>query len=275
MKKLVYLYREFTSFEGSLFKYSLAFSLLLALAPSVLIVALLFKYAYLSEDILLNFILHFIPDNNTEMIDQIFSFFTDKDYNITSFIITMCVSFYLASKSIFSFLLISASHEHVEVPKWSIRIKSVIIFVLMAFLFIACAYIATNFFDFLPFIFSGIMLLVFYFMYRTLSFRKRDWSFGLAGAMFSTIGVLLLATLFVMIVTKFTSYQDVYGPLASFVTLLLAIYLISCIIYFGFCLNLVIEDEYGYEQHLPLKHGRFYDLAIHISHKISKLIERK
>ena len=85
MKKLVYLYREFTSFEGSLFKYSLAFSLLLALAPSVLIVALLFKYAYLSEDILLNFILHFIPDNNTEMIDQIFSFFTDKDYNITSF----------------------------------------------------------------------------------------------------------------------------------------------------------------------------------------------
>ena len=103
MKKLVYLYREFTSFEGSLFKYSLAFSLLLALAPSVLIVALLFKYAYLSEDILLNFILHFIPDNNTEMIDQIFSFFTDKDYNITSFIITMCVSFYLASKSIFPF----------------------------------------------------------------------------------------------------------------------------------------------------------------------------
>ena len=78
-----------------------------------------------------------------------------------------------------------------------------------------------------------------------------------------------------MIVTKFTSYQDVYGPLASLVTLLLAIYLISCIIYFGFCLNLVIEDEYGYEQHLPLKHGRFYDLAIHISHKISKLIERK
>ena len=163
MKKLVYLYREFTSFEGSLFKYSLAFSLLLALAPSVLIVALLFKYAYLSEDILLNFILHFIPDNNTEMIDQIFSFFTDKDYNITSFIITMCVSFYLASKSIFSFLLISASHEHVEVPKWSIRIKSVIIFVLMAFLFIACAYIATNFLIFTVYFFwyyaAGLFIL--------------------------------------------------------------------------------------------------------------------
>ena len=157
----------------------------------------------------------------------------------------------------FSFLLISASHEHVEVPKWSIRIKSVIIFVLMAFLFIACAYIATNFLIFTVY-FSGIMLLVFYFMYRTLSFRKRDWSFGLAGAMFSTIGVLLLATLFVMIVTKFTSYQDVYGPLASLVTLLLAIYLISCIIYFGFCLNLVIEDEYGYEQHLPLKHWKIF-----------------
>ena len=57
-----------------------------------------------------------------------------------------------------------------------------------------------------------------------------------------------------MIVTKFTSYQDVYGPLASLVTLLLSIYLI--IVYYlllAFVLNLVIEDEYGYEQHLPFK----------------------
>lgn len=55
MYKIKCLYREFTSFEGSLFKYSLSFSLLLALAPSLLIFALMFKFAYLDDTIILNF----------------------------------------------------------------------------------------------------------------------------------------------------------------------------------------------------------------------------
>ena len=50
MYKIKCLYREFTSFEGSLFKYSLSFSLLLALAPSLLIFALMFKFAYLYHE---------------------------------------------------------------------------------------------------------------------------------------------------------------------------------------------------------------------------------
>lgn len=165
----------------------------------------------------------------------------------------MCVSFYLASRSIFSFLLISASHEEVDVPKWSIRIKSVVLFVNLAIIIVAAIFIATNFLEFLPLISSLIMLMFFYMMYRALSFRRHDWSFGLLGAMFSTICIMGLATLFVTIVKYFTSYQDVYGPLASLVTLLLAIYLISCIIYFGFCLNLVMEETYGREAELPMK----------------------
>ena len=74
MYKIKCLYREFTSFEGSLFKYSLSFSLLLALAPSLLIFALMFKFAYLDDTIILNFIMNFIPDGNLETINQLFSF---------------------------------------------------------------------------------------------------------------------------------------------------------------------------------------------------------
>lgn len=268
------LYEEFTSFEGSLFKYSLSFSLLLALAPSLLIFALLFKYAYLDNSIILDFLVNFMPDGSKEMLNQLLQYFTNKNYSMISFFITMCASFYLASRSIFSFLLISASHEHVEVPKWAIRIKSIFLFVNLVVIVVTAIFIATNFLELLPLISIFIMLMFFYMMYRALSFRKRDWSFGLLGAIFSTFSIMLLATLFVTVVKHFTSYQDVYGPLASLVTLLLAIYLISCIIYFGFCLNLVVEDTYGKEDLLLMKHSRLFHYANSIQDRIrSKMIK--
>ena len=40
MEKLFRIYEEFTSFEGSLFKYALSFSILLAIAPSILLFAM-------------------------------------------------------------------------------------------------------------------------------------------------------------------------------------------------------------------------------------------
>ena len=275
MQKLKSLFTEFTSFEGSLFKYSLSFSLLLALAPSLLIFALLFKFAYLDNTMIINFLMNFLPDGNTEMVYSLFQFFTDKNYSMVSFVVTMSASFYLASRSIFSFLLISASHEEVHVPKWSIRIKSILLFVNLVFIVIFAIYISTNFLEFLPIISSLIMLIFFYMMYRALSFRKRDWSFGLLGAMFSTIFTMSLMALFVTIVKHFTSYQDVYGPLASLVTLLLAIYLISCIIYFGFCLNIVFEDYYGRESRLPMKYAGLFKYASDLSSKIGNKVRRK
>lgn len=275
MQKLKSLYQEFTSFEGSLFKYSLSFSLLLALAPSLLIFALLFKYAYLDNTMIIDVLMNFVPDGDGEIVNQLFAFFTSKDYSMVSFIVTMAASFYLASRSIFSFLLISASHERVHVPKWAIRIKSVYLFIAFVLVVLCFIFISTYFVEFLPIVSSCVMLIFFYMMYRSLSFRKRDWSFGLLGALFSTISVMCLMSLFVTIVKHFTSYQDVYGPLASLVTLLLAIYIISCIIYFGFCLNLVCEDSYGREERLPMKNARLFTNASQINSKIEKKVIRK
>lgn len=258
MDKLKNIYQEFTSFEGSLFRYSLSFSLMLALAPSLLLFAMLFRYAYLPIEIILNFVVNFLPDTSVTTLDKIFVFFSDKDYSIVSFIVTVSVSFYLASRSIFSFLLISASHEEVDVPKWSIRVKSIMLFILSTAFLIVGVFLATRFSKFLPVISASFMLLFFTGLYRTLSFRKRNWGFGMIGGMFSTICIMALAALFVNIVQTFTSYNDIYGPLAALVTLLLAIYLISCIVYLGFCLNIVFEDEYQNESKLPLKNERFF-----------------
>ena len=66
MQRFMDLYKEFTSFEGSLFKYSLSFSFLLALAPSLIIIVMLFKYNLLPIDIIINFIMSFQPYASSE-----------------------------------------------------------------------------------------------------------------------------------------------------------------------------------------------------------------
>ena len=277
MRRIVSLYHEFTSFEGSLFKYSLSFSFLLALAPSLVIIVMLFKVGLLPIDIIKDFIMSFLPYESSEnMIMDVIQFFLDQSYNLVSFIVTMCASFYLASRIIFSFLLISASHEEIDVPKWSIRVRSVLLFMMLMVLLVVSIGIGTILNDYLPIVSSIIMLVLFTMAYRALSFRKRDWTFGILGAISSTILILCLASLFITVINHFTSYQDVYGPLASLVASLLAIYLISCIIYFGFCLNIVFDDEYHNERNLPMKNIRYYDLCFTITYLVSsKILKRK
>ena len=277
MRRIVSLYHEFTSFEGSLFKYSLSFSFLLALAPSLVIIVMLFKVGLLPIDIIKDFIMSFLPYESSEnMIMDVIQFFLDQSYNLVSFIVTMCASFYLASRIIFSFLLISASHEEIDVPKWSIRVRSVLLFMMLMVLLVVSIGIGTILNDYLPIVSSIIMLVLFTMAYRALSFRKRDWTFGILGAISYTILILCLASLFITVINHFTSYQDVYGPLASLVASLLAIYLISCIIYFGFCLNIVFVDEYHNERNLPMKNIRYYDLCFTITYLVSsKILKRK
>lgn len=277
MRRLISLYHEFTSFEGSLFKYSLSFSFLLALAPSLIIIVMLFKYGLLPIEMIQDFIMSFLPYESSETtVTTVIQFFLDRQYNLVNFVITLCASFYLASRIVFSFLLISASHEEVDVPKWAIRVKSIFLFIMLLALLCVSVAIGTYLKEYLPLVSSILMLVLFTMMYRSLSFRKRNWSFGILGAIFTTLMILCLASLFITMINHFTSYQDVYGPLASLVALLLAIYLISCIIYFGYCLNLVFEDEYKQESILPLKSARFFALSIKISDAIrKKVIDKK
>ena len=276
MRRLISLYQEFTFCEGSLFKYSLSFSFLLALAPSLVIIVMLFKYGLLPIEMIQDFIMSFLPYESSETtVSTVIQFFLDRQYNLVSFVITLCASFYLASRIVFSFLLISASHEEVEVPKWAIRIKSIVLFVLLLALLCVSVAIGTFLKEYLPLVSSILMLVLFTMMFKALSFRKRNWSFGILGAIFTTLMILCLASLLNTIINHFTSYQDVYGPLASLVTLLLAIYLISCIIYFGFCLNLVFEDEYKRESELPLKNPKFFAFAVKISDAARKKVMDK
>ncbi|MEG0824009.1 MAG: YhjD/YihY/BrkB family envelope integrity protein [Erysipelotrichaceae bacterium] len=268
MRTIRRLFEEFTSFEGSLFKYSMAFSLLLALAPALTVFVMLFSYAYLDVNIITNFFSGFLP---SDLIVPFVEYIIAREYtSILSIVVSLVVSFWLASRCIYSFLLINATHEEIPFPKWSIRIKSIILFILLVGGIIGAIIIASLLDGIFPIISSVFMVIIFTLLYRMLSFRKKPLSYGLIGGLFSTCGMLILGYVFIQLVTHYTRYTSIYGPLASLVILMLAMYVISSIIYFGFCLNIVNEEETAYTKS-DYKHYYFYDFAL----KVTNFLRRK
>lgn len=265
MDKLKGMIGEFISPDSNLFVYSLSFGLLLSLAPSLIIFATMFRWGtFLDINVLLEMLrgLHLSADLQVQ-IETIFAEFMNKEYGLWPAITTLCLSFWLASRSINSFLLISANHEEVDVVKFSIRIQSIVmymIFVAMliaAILFAGFVYHAVDT-SLLPLLAAVIMVPIFSMMYRALSFRKRNLTFGLIGGLFTTAALIVLSYLSFILIQQMIRYDQIYGSLASLVALLLVIYIISCIIYLGFLLNLVFEDSYGQEAELPMKHAWYY-----------------
>ncbi|MEG1629512.1 MAG: hypothetical protein RR345_00230, partial [Erysipelotrichaceae bacterium] len=54
----------------------------------------------------------------------------------------------------------------------------------------------------------------------------------------------------------------------SLVVLLLSIYVISSIIYFGYCLNIVYEEAYKKEENLEIKHLGYFRFCHSVQKKL-------
>lgn len=275
MDKIKDVILEFLSPEANLFVYSLSFGLLLSLAPSLIIFAMMFKWGtFLDIDVVIDLFhsLHLSNDIQV-LIEEIFLEFMNKEYGFVPAITTLCLSFWLASRSVNSFLLISASHEKVDVAKFAIRIQSIVMFMIFAVMLIGGVLFATFVYHFvdvslLPLIAALIMVPLFTLMYRSLSFRKRSLSFGLIGGLFATTAVILLFYLSFILIQQMITYNRIYGSLASLVALLLVIYIVASIVYLGFLLNLVCEESYGKEEGLALKHAGYYRFCDRLYEKL-------
>ena len=255
MKFLKDVYKEFSSFEASLFRYSLSFSLLLALAPSLMILIMLFNFEWFPVDIILNFLYQFTP---VELISPFVEFLLRKEYHsLVYFLSTLFVSFWLASRSMYSFCLISANYENVELPKILIRIKSIFMFIILLISCVFAVAIATLISNYIPLSFAISLFLIFTLFYRMLSFKNRDIFYGMVGGLFSTTALFIFSYFFLNIIDYFTDYQSVYGTLSSFIILMLSLYIISCIIYLGFCINNIVENQDNLE-HRKFKHENLY-----------------
>lgn len=74
----------------------------------------------------------------------------------------------------------------------------------------------------------------------------------------------MVAIGYIFYVENYTRYNFLYGPLASIMVLLISIYLISSIIYFGYCLNYEYRNS---TKKCVYKHKWYYNWC-------SKLIEK-
>lgn len=270
IKKFTEAFFEFFSQEGSLFRYSLSFCFLLALFPSLIVVIVLFQNEILDIQKVLTFVYQYLPK---ELIEPFVEYVMAKNYsNILSVIITLSVSGYLASNSIYSFMLISANHEKFETYGILIRIKAILLFIIIIVGVLVIG-VTTHLLQ-LNILITILVVFIFglYVFYRTLSFERRPWQFGVPGAVFSTVAMILVGLLFFYIIKTFTSYHTIYGPLASVVVLLLSIYVFSSIIYFGYCLNDVFTFSYPIKK---IKMARFYEYGEYYIDKITEKFSKR
>lgn len=244
----------FDSFQGRLFRYALAFSLLLTIAPILIAVILVFKYVVIINEgayqFLVEILIRFLPEDIIVPFVQWFAS-EGEPIGLWATISTLVLSFYLASRSIYSFLLISAQVEGVRFSGVFIRLRAILLTVYFA-LYLGAAYLVLMLFQQFWLITASVLAIVLFMaIFHALSFYHRPLLYGLAGSLFSVSAFVLLGTLLTWMLETFTSYPTVYGPLASFMTLLLSIYIIACIIYLGFCINVVIENTENVQGCVP------------------------
>lgn len=237
LKRLGNLWQSFNSLEGNLFRSGFAFSLLLALAPALTFIVMLFSYGSLDLSPIISALHGFIPE---ELIDPLITYLTNQNYSATiSALIAMGTAIWLASGGVYSFVQISAKREDVKLHSVVVKVKSIWLFLLLMVMILLLLFLLslTNWDIFA----LGPLLLfvIFFILYRSLTFEKKEWSYGVYGALISTVATLIFALLFVSILQQFllASYSVSYGPFASIVLLLLSFYVLSSIIYFGYCVN--------------------------------------
>lgn len=260
MKRIKCVILKFISPQGNLFRYSSSFCMLLGLLPSLVILLKLFQNEILNNPNIVNILYWYLPE---VLISPFVEYILTKQYNTyLSLIVSMIISVYLASNGCYSFILIAMDDEKFKTYKILIRIKAVFLFVALIIGLLLIVFV--NYFFNNYFILGIGFFILFYFFYRFLSFKKHDFKYGIIGAFFACSGLILVAIGYIFYVENYTRYNFLYGPLASIMVLLISIYLISSIIYFGYCLNYEYSNS---TKKCVYKHKWYYNWC-------SKLIEK-
>lgn len=233
MQRLRNVIKKFISPQGNLFRYSSSFCFLLALLPGLIIILKTFQNEILNNPGLISFLYGYVPE---KLLAPFIQYILSREYNTyLSMIISLSLSIYLASNVCYSFMLISMNDEGFSTYGILIRVKAIFMFILLVIGLIILA-LLNYFINGIIVIIVGL-LVFFYLFYRFLSFEKKPKRYGIIGSVFASCGIMIIGITFIYYVEHYTRYDILYGPLASLVILLISIYLVSSVIYFGYCLN--------------------------------------
>lgn len=245
--KIKLLKEKYLSNEGALFRYSLSYCLLLALLPTMM----MFFMFYSDFSYVVSFLYQFIPQ---EFIDGYIEYLSyHQNENLLSLIFSFLLAGFVASKVFYSFMLLVMKDENYHLSLLIVRMKSFFTFLLfvicLGIVFILFQIVRLNSLTFF------LLFIVFYLFYRFLSFEKKTISYGILGAVTVSLGIMIMGYLFLWYIETFTSYEKLYGSFAVLFVLYFSMYLLACIIYLGYCMNIVFEKE---KSVIEYKHDRIY-----------------
>lgn len=245
--KIKLLKNKYFSNEGALFRYSLSYCLLLGLLPTMM----MFFIFYYDLSYVVSFLYQFIPQ---EFIDGYVEYLShNQNENMLSLFISFLLAGFVASKIFYSFMLLAMKDENYQLSLIIVRIKSFIAFLF----FIICLIIIFILFHLfhLSSLTFFLLFVVFYLFYRLLSFEKKSISYGVLGASIVSLAIIVMSYLFLWYIETFTSYQKLYGSFSVLFVLYFSMYILSSIIYLGYCLNVVFERK---DRCIVYKHEQIY-----------------
>lgn len=241
IKKIKTVMEMMSSNEGTLFTYALAYSIIVGIAPFIIIsVVFVGTYVYDVSQII-QLLQRYVP---ADLILPFVDYIQTSDLSNLWLIISLLgVSIWVASKSIYSFLLLSSEQDGVNINHFFLRILACIYFIMIVLGIMAFGILI----GYVPFInkFTTPIVITFFFVffYRLLSFKYTRFRDVIWGSVTTAIVLILLGRLFFVYINQYSNYQTIYGPLASMMILLISGWIIAWVIFFGYCINYVVRDD--------------------------------
>ena len=239
--KIKKIYKMVTDREGTIFTYAFAYSLIVGLAPLLIITVVFIGNYLLDVTQIIYYLQRFIPG---EFIEPFIDYVMLTDARSTWILLSLLgASLFVASKSIYSFLLMARKSDDNPSGSIVLRITAFVYFVVLVFGFVVLGVLIS----YLPFGKKQLIPLVifafFAIFYQLIYSKKLKLSALLSGAGFASVALLLLGQGFFIYINEFSSYKNVYGPLSSLMILLISMWLVSWIFYAGYCVSVVLNED--------------------------------
>lgn len=241
MKQVTAMIEYFFSREGTLFRYSLSYGILLGIFPCLFLLIIIVQNSVLSIVQLIDYALLYFPE---ELIVPFVEYLLIKDEeSLIAGSFSFIAAIYVSSQSIYSFLLYSANEEKVEVPAFYLRVRSILIFLCMLSYFFLFSCVLMVFSLNHPFVFLGVLGFGLYGFYRSLSFYHQPWQYGLFASVLTSLAIGVMGILFFWIIENFISVSTIYGPLFSLLLLFLSSSVLGNLIFGGYCILLLFKSS--------------------------------
>ena len=238
IKKLI---ARFTSFQGSIFISSIAYSLVLSVAPILIVLNILFAQDIVFYSYLMQLIANYIPYEYLKLINDYLGM--GITFNYFELIFIMGIAIWILSKGIYHFLLYGNNEYELKHNDVILRILSVVICIFLIGVAIGLYLLLTNVFRIYTLLILLLILFIeVYFFYKSICFFNYQIKRIFPLSILITLLLILISYIFYIYIAYIANYNSIYGPLNSIVVLLLSCYIVANILFFGYCINLKVNN---------------------------------